>query len=107
MNIKEDKRMAALKEAHCVATHSQIAGGPAFPHVDRMGDIAITFGGMTLRDYYFAAKALNAILSQQDGGIDGYEPNAMVAVDPVITAAEIWAKNAYEIADAMIKERAK
>jgi hypothetical protein len=59
-------------------------GGPAFPLDTDCCDV-----GMTLRDY-FAAKAMQADLVGYDG--------------------EMWArvaKQAYEMADAMLKERAK
>ena len=61
-------------------------------------------GGMTLRDY-FAAQALPAILSVPDDGIQAWSPTATSGSS--ITAAEAWAKNAYQIADAMLAERAK
>jgi hypothetical protein len=69
-------------------------GGPAFPHVADLvqhspnGGITtkpITSNGMTLRDY-FAAKAMQGILFE---GLDEIET----------------AKNAYAMADAMLKER--
>jgi len=106
MNLIEETNKKALKQAQDKATYSQIGGGPAFPQSERIGDVAMSFGGMSLRDY-FAGEALNSILAQEDGGIQACAPSYMAEVDPVVTAAEIWAKNAYEIADAMIKERAK
>lgn len=53
-----------------------------YPHSD----------GMTLRDY-FAAKAMAAIVS--------------ATAEPEIIAASIFARDAYELADAMLAERAK
>ena len=58
---------------------------PAFPTV-MIGELE---GGMTLRDY-FAAKAMQAIVSR---GIVNEVP------------LEIYATNAYKMADAMLKAR--
>ena len=62
-------------------------GGPAFPAP--AGVQHITDQGMTLRDY-FAAKAMQALLSQNFGG-------AM--------SDELLAGMAYAMADAMLKAR--
>lgn len=59
-------------------------GGPAFPSHGSMGEV--THEGMTLRDY-FAAKAMTRIESR-------------LRVDHI-------AEMAYEMADAMLAERAK
>ena len=67
-------------------------GGPAFPNV---GDVRYTSEdqyGMTLRDY-FAAKAM---LGYMTSGFANFGNNHSV-----------FAKDAYEMADAMLKERAK
>jgi len=72
--------------------NEQNNGGPAFPAP--AGVSHITEQGMTLRDY-FAAKALTGILSA-NGDANGYleyEENMV-------------AKNAYKLADAMLKARA-
>jgi len=62
-------------------------GGPAFPQLAELGDIAYSTGGMTLRDY-FAAKAMaSAIASRR------YPMPEEIAVD------------AYEYADAMLRAR--
>jgi len=63
-------------------------GGPAFPVVydDEKADVRHVYGGMTLRDY-FAAKALQGILSDAEQFWDG--------------AATL----AYQYADAMLKAR--
>ena len=67
-------------------------GGPAFPHID--SGCGRFEEGMTLRDY-FAAKAMEALMtSDKYGGIVGinnYEHNR--------------AKDAYMVADAMLKAR--
>ena len=69
-------------------------GGQAFPSVIKHHgpDIIeeITGGGMTLLDY-FAAKAMNGILSNTIGEVSG----------------EKTADSAYKMASAMIKEREK
>ena len=68
-------------------------GGPAFPEVRiKPGDnynapIKVHYGGMSLRDY-FAAQALNGLMSIPGGG------------DPKTDAAY-----AYRIADAMLAAR--
>ena len=72
-------------------------GGPAFPEVRiRSGDnynppTKLYYGGMTLRDY-FAAKAMQAILSPKSNVSDQF-------------IADCCARSAYEIADAMLKAR--
>ena len=65
-------------------------GGPAFPtdNEAQVGNNTWHFAGMTLRDY-FAAKALAGIAST-------YHEN---------WTPESAAKNAYELADAMLAER--
>ena len=70
-------------------------GGPAFPTLAD-NDHAMNQDGMTLRDY-FAAKAMQGIWS-----------NAYVlAKMPKGAEAESIASVAYEMADAMLKERSK
>ena len=67
-------------------------GGPAFPQGKGAGDMWVTDGGMTLRDY-FAAKAIAGICAHRDSwGLTS--PHALAAL-------------AYNIADAMLAERAK
>lgn len=68
--------------------------GSAFPSHGSMGERVEC--GMTLRDY-FAAKALSTFLLQPDCGVAAYD----------ISYANVWAKQAYDIADAMLAERAK
>jgi hypothetical protein len=81
-------------------------GGSAFPRYgnDPWGKPSTQAAGMTLRDY-FAAKALPAILEQEDNGIQAWQPDATGGSS--ITAAEAWARDAYKIADAMLAERSK
>ncbi len=71
--------------------------GPAFGSFAKCGDIALSEGGMTLRDY-FASKALPSILAQEDGGIQSHSAQ-------IERNTEAWAKDAYRIADAMLKAR--
>lgn len=72
-------------------------GGPAFPHSyqwtnERKNYIEQDYAdGMTLRDY-FAGQAL---------------ANLNLQAHVAKPAAEYMAKSAYEIADAMLRERAK
>ena len=68
-------------------------GGPAFP-------FGTAYSGMTLRDY-FAATALNTILSQYD--FTFFEDDKRVKDGD--TFALVVAKNAYEMADAMLEAR--
>ena len=64
-------------------------GGPAFPSLRELGDIATTDDGMALRDY-FAAKAMQSYLLDKDRDSFTFEQ---------------WAQAAYEMADAMLKAR--
>lgn len=72
-------------------------GGPAFPlHVPTLayGDASETFEGMTLRDY-FAAKALQAMVTKSDGQSKTGGKKGV----------QLIAAYAYEFADAMLKAR--
>lgn len=62
-------------------------GGAAFPQAERIGDVALQQGGMSLRDY-FAAKAMQALIGQSG------QCNAVLVTN-----------GAYKIADAMLKAR--
>ena len=67
-------------------------GGPAFPvqySNEADGPTVMPHVGMTLRDY-FAAKAMQGFLTAEYAST--YRP-------------EVWAKDAYEMADAMLKAR--
>ena len=69
-------------------------GGPAFPafeHHPNYGQM-LAVGGMTLRDY-FAAKAM-----------DGFNRH-MVAYEWGQDVMDVAARNAYALADAMLKAR--
>lgn len=79
---------------------SRDTGGAAFPCMppqDTAAGSAVGYphpeGGMSLRDY-FAARAMNGLLAQSVGTAYGSDP---------VLAAEY----AYEMADAMLAERAK
>ena len=64
-------------------------GGPAFPRMTDNG--SVEYPGMSLRDY-FAAKVMAALTAAD--------------VDEAKTAEHL-AMGAYELADAMLRERAK
>lgn len=64
----------------------KLNGGTAFPVPGLSNDES--FNGMTLRDY-FAAHALQGVMLAN------------------FSAPDLWAADAYKIADAMILERAK
>jgi len=59
---------------------------PAFP---QRTDATLAYSGMTLRDY-FAAKAMQAIVSKEVSHVSWVDE---------------YAKNAYKMADAMLKAR--
>jgi hypothetical protein len=73
-------------------------GGPAFPAVKIIsGDnynppTKVYHGGMTLRDY-FAAKAMQGIIASEQPG------------DEEFVTPEMYARDAYQYADAMLKAR--
>ena len=67
----------------------RITGGPAFPWCGDLNDCPTINLGMTLRDY-FAAKAMLGLLNSTR-----------------ISQPDWIAKDAYEMADAMLKERNK
>lgn len=78
---------------------NQETGGPAFPELGNIGNNSDwqSESGMTLRDY-FAAKAMAAYISTAGapcivGGLDGAEDEL--------------AKQAYEMADAMLRARGR
>ena len=66
-------------------------GGPAFPTLAVVGNLALSEGGISVRDY-FAAKAMQGIC---------------VSEELRFTSAERIASMSYQIADAMLEERAK
>jgi len=65
-------------------------GGPAFPQITELGDIAATSNGMTLRDY-FAAKAMQVRFGARGTSLP----------------FDKMAEKCYALADAMIKEKNK
>jgi len=81
-------------------------GGPAFPVMDTDGNVlsddkqnfSCTSEGMTLRDY-FAAKIIPAIIPPPKTCED------FDAINESVDYVAVFAKTAYLIADAMIKER--
>lgn len=68
-------------------------GGPAFGEFQNVGDIARSFGGITVRDY-FAAKAMQAVIA------DMFRRG-----DPKPGDVDTAAAVAYLAADAMLKAR--
>jgi hypothetical protein len=70
-------------------------GGPAFPALDAR----TTLSGMSLRDY-FAAKAMQSILRAYQNVFDDETGR-----DDEPTFPELLAKDAYVMADAMLKAR--
>lgn len=77
-------------------------GGPAFPTMMKIGDIATAEGGLTVRDW-FAAKAMTAIFGGQGADIVAARDSRYDETN----WAEVVALNAYEMADAMLAERRK
>ena len=83
-------------------------GGPAFGEFQKVGDVAVRDGGISIRDY-FAAKAIPSVLnvSSRDAA------NLVGRVCPLDSAGKIqWladvnAALCWIMADAMLKERAK
>lgn len=80
---------------YLVSPNMKNDGGPAFPnnpvaYHDPKGKVYLAETGMSLRDY-FAAMALQG----------------MLAVEPSDATATEFAHQAYEMADAMLKERVK
>ena len=74
--------------------NDELTGGPAFPRpTSHLPNVETSWSqtGMTLRDW-FAGQALS-----------GMTANSAVAP----ASSEDWAHGAYELADAMIAERAK
>ena len=66
-------------------------GGPAFGELQKVGDVAMRDGGISIRDY-FAAKAMQGMIAAV-----GYHRGEV----------DFMAESAYDCADAMLKERAK
>lgn len=70
---------------------SKDSGGPAFPFLPTQ-DRHVNTCGMTLRDY-FAAKAMQGLIAIKSFEYEGESP------------AQGIARNAYEMADAMLEAR--
>ena len=81
--------------------HNMYAGGPAFPRVvEQPNGYMKAVEGMTLRDY-FAAKALQAILRGYDV-VTSFEDEEVSEPEGM---PNLIAKDAYIMADAMLKAR--
>ena len=79
-------------------------GGPAFPcHADIIPSKDRDYAGMALRDY-FAAKAMQGIVSSIDGE-DNYRRLRGHAAAAELSVSEWIARDAYKQADAMLKAR--
>ncbi len=84
-------------------------GGPAFPVIDASQNTATgettvhqaMHSGISVRDY-FAAKALVAVIGTLK---DGREIRNAMAKAGVSDPLELVARNAYDLADAMLKAR--
>lgn len=82
-------------------------GGPAFPIPLNEGQSYQGHSpcdGMTLRDY-FAAKAMQGVLSNSDNGGGSIEPMVTFLANPERDGCEWVARVAYRIADAMLAAR--
>ena len=66
-------------------------GGPAFGELQKVGDVAMRDGGISIRDY-FAAKAMQGMIAAV-----GYHRGEV----------DFMAESAYDCADAMIARRSK
>lgn len=67
---------------------------PAFPTLAAAGDVALSQGGVSMRDY-FAAKAMQAVVLKQN---ELHDIQAMY---------DRLALHAYKVADAMLKARSQ
>lgn len=75
-------------------------GGLAFGGFQQVGNISLKTGGMSLRDY-FAAKAANGLCANHSWLQETFNT---VGGDEAIN---VVARASYELADAMLSERAK
>ena len=71
-------------------------GGPAFPQISELGDVAATSNGMSLRDW-FAGQALVAVMDLCKCDIRNTNEKK----------SEMFARKAYLMADAMLAAREK
>ena len=67
-------------------------GGSAFPNSETDGNVSVTYGGMTLRDY-FAAKAMAPLIEEKG------------VLEAVILSPDGFAASCYILADAMLAAR--
>lgn len=63
-------------------------GGPAFPNMLKSGDLAISEGGMTLRDY-FAGKAMPQLLGGAPLDVEQAAKTAYLLADAMLAAREV------------------
>lgn len=90
MPMSQDENLNSYRARLLDFMDRKEGGGPAFGEFHKAGDCEVKNGGMTLRDY-FAAKAMQASRSRNSQ----------------YTSWADLAQDSYEIADAMLAERAK
>ena len=83
-------------------------GGPAFGEFQKAGDVAMRYGGLSIRDY-FAAKAIPSglnVSSHDAANLVGREC-PFDSAGKIQWIADVHSAICYIMADAMLKERAK
>ncbi|MNJ10717.1 hypothetical protein D3C77_48790 [compost metagenome] len=86
-------------------TDPKFTGGAAFGEFKQCGDVSVKSGGLTVRDY-FAAKVLQGLVSNTESM--GAASDEHDQLGPGSVSFERYlAGAAYELADAMLEERAK
>lgn len=87
-------------------------GGPAFPQGERVGDIAVQIGGMTLRDYFSAKAPVSLGDAIAAANLEHSAQSVEVAVCRVMSSPEkraiafaMLARLRHDYADAMLKAR--
>ena len=82
---------------------TQNDGGHAFPTIYTTEEVGNGYKGMSLRDYFAAQALANAALFTYSGRMEGEENREWLEWQD---HKELFAKNAYFIADQMLKSRA-
>jgi hypothetical protein len=81
-------------------------GGPAFPSLHELGDIATTDAGMTLRDYFAATVDMDVTINQQELAEQIVcRPFPEDQLEMLVFGLELSARVRYMSADAMLKAR--
>lgn len=99
IQMSQDENLDHYRERIIGFIERQEGGGPAFGEFHKAGECEVKQGGMTLRDY-FAAKAVNGLCSNSVWLQESFNHVGDECINVV-------AKAAYELADAMLVERAK